>query len=159
MSPSPPAGLRHPALLLIIGATAGILVVPAVCNAFGIAFRPMTPVGALSVSVNGLWGNSPWGIFGHDGHTVGTQLLGMALCRVLLPAAPLIFWPIGILAPRHGKGEELRGPTLPEHGQEAYAGFQIHEHLICFRQKKAPWTFDRGLFIRIIIFYPETPAE
>ena len=111
----------------IIGAIAGILVVVAV-YAFD-RLRLDDPVGALSVHlVNGLWGTLAVGIFDMTGnYTVGAQLLGMASYGAFcFPAALLIFYVIKkTMGLRVSEKEELRGLDASEHGQEAYAGFQI----------------------------------
>ncbi len=84
------------------------------------------PVGAISVHLTcGIWGTLAVGIFG-GGSFMG-QLMGvLAAGAFSFPIALILFlalkFTIGL---RVSEEEELKGLDLGEHGQEAYAGFQI----------------------------------
>jgi Amt family ammonium transporter len=127
---------------VIIGLIAGILVVLAVMMFDRL--RLDDPVGALSVHlVNGVFGTICVGLFAQDkltGTATGNGLFfggGLALLKAQLAAAfsvgvfvfgiSLLTWAIirGVLGMRVSREEELRGLDIGEHGNEAYAGFQI----------------------------------
>lgn len=109
----------------LVGGVAGIVVV---CSVIGLdRARLDDPVGAISVHlVCGIWGTLAVGIFA-DGKDFGTQLLGvLAVGAVTFPiAAGLLLALKKTVGLRVGAREELRGLDIAEHGQEAYAGFQI----------------------------------
>ena len=84
------------------------------------------PVGAISVHLTcGIWGTLAVGIFGTGAFMA--QLIGvLAAGAFSFPIALILFlalkFTIGL---RVSEEEELKGLDLGEHGQEAYAGFQI----------------------------------
>ncbi|HPS55967.1 MAG TPA: ammonium transporter [Sedimentisphaerales bacterium] len=127
---------------LLIGTIAGVLVVLAVMMFDKLKLDD--PVGALSVHlVNGIFGTICVGLFAQDkitGTATGDGLFfggGFTLLKAQLTAVvsvglfvfvvSLIVWfaikaAIGV---RVSREEELRGLDIGEHGNEAYAGFQI----------------------------------
>ncbi len=120
---------------LIIGGVAGILVVLSVLF-FDHVLKIDDPVGAVSVhGVNGLWGTLSFGLFAMDGglfygggfKQFGVQLLGAATAFVWAFGIGLVLF--GILSKTTGlrvsSEEELKGLDIGEHGNEAYAGFQV----------------------------------
>jgi len=127
---------------LLIGAIAGVLVVVAVMTFDRL--RLDDPVGALSVHlVNGVFGTLCVGLFAQDKITGtatgnglffggGFKLLGAQLAAVLSVAA-FVFavaagtWLIlrATIGIRVSREEELRGLDIGEHGNDAYAGFQV----------------------------------
>ncbi len=127
---------------LIIGFIAGVLVVLAVMMFDRL--RLDDPVGALSVHlVNGVFGTICVGLFAQDKLTGtatgnglffggGFKLLGAQLAAVVSVAAFVFlvafgFWTLlkVTMGIRVSREEELRGLDIGEHGNEAYAGFQI----------------------------------
>jgi Amt family ammonium transporter len=127
---------------LLIGLIAGVLVVLAVMMFDRL--RLDDPVGALSVHlVNGVFGTICVGLFAQDKLTGtatgnglfyggGFKLLGAQLTAVVSVAAfvfitAFIVWTIlkATIGIRVSREEELRGLDIGEHGNEAYAGFQI----------------------------------
>jgi len=132
---------------LVIGAVAGIVVVPAVL--LFDRLRLDDPVGALSVHlVNGVLGTLAVGVFAdtrvaaaigtgssalRDGLALGggwaqlgSQALGVAAVGAFTFAASLGLWMLLrlVMGIRVSREEELRGLDIGEHGMEAYAGFQ-----------------------------------
>jgi len=127
---------------IIIGLIAGVLVVVAVLMFDRV--RIDDPVGALSVHlVNGVFGTLAVGLFAQDkitGTATGNglffggslKLLGAQLAAVVSVAgfvfgAALVTWLIlkAVMGIRVSREEELRGLDIGEHGNEAYAGFQV----------------------------------
>jgi len=127
---------------LIIGFLAGVLVVLAVMMFDRL--RIDDPVGALSVHlVNGVFGTICVGLFAQDkitGTATGNGLFfggGLSLLKAQLAAviivglfvfiAAIAAWSIlkSTLGIRVSREEELRGLDIGEHGNEAYAGFQV----------------------------------
>ncbi|MEN6576934.1 MAG: ammonium transporter [Phycisphaerales bacterium] len=127
---------------LLIGAIAGVLVVLAVMMFDRL--RLDDPVGALSVHlVNGVFGTLCVGLFAQDKITGtatgnglffggGFKLLGVQLAAVIsvalfVFAAAAVTWLIlrATLGIRVSREEELRGLDIGEHGNDAYAGFQV----------------------------------
>jgi Amt family ammonium transporter len=120
---------------IAIGAVAGILVVLSVLF-FDFVMKVDDPVGAISVhGVNGLWGTLSYGLFstseglfyGHGFKSLGVQLLGIGTAFVWAFGLGLIVFyllkkTVGL---RVTAEEELKGLDIGEHGNEAYAGFQI----------------------------------
>lgn len=120
---------------IAIGSVAGVLVVLSVLF-FDYVAKVDDPVGAVSVhAVNGLWGTLSFGLFstssglfyGHGFKQLGIQLLGAGTAFVWAFGLGLIlFWilkkTIGL---RVSAQEELKGLDIEEHGNEAYAGFQV----------------------------------
>ena len=120
---------------LCIGAVAGILVVLSVLF-FDFVLKVDDPVGAVSVhGVNGLWGTLSYGLFslneglfyGHGAKSLGVQLLGIGTAFVWAFGLGLILFFIlkKTVGLRVSAEEELKGLDIGEHGNEAYAGFQI----------------------------------
>jgi Amt family ammonium transporter len=107
-----------------IGLFSGILVVGSVLLLDKLKIDD--PVGAISVHLTcGIWGTLAVGIFG-GGSFMG-QLMGvLAAGAFSFPIALILFlalkFTIGL---RVSEEEELKGLDIGEHGQEAYAGFQI----------------------------------
>ena len=127
---------------LLIGAIAGVLVVVAVMMFDRL--RLDDPVGALSVHlVNGVFGTLCVGLFAQDKITGtatgnglffggGLKLLGVQLAAVLsvavfVFAAAAVTWLVlrATIGIRVSREEELRGLDIGEHGNDAYAGFQV----------------------------------
>ncbi len=127
---------------LLIGAIAGVLVVVAVMMFDRL--RLDDPVGALSVHlVNGVFGTLCVGLFAQDKITGtatgnglffggGLKLLGAQLAAVLsvaafVFAAAAVTWLVlrATIGIRVSREEELRGLDIGEHGNDAYAGFQV----------------------------------
>jgi Amt family ammonium transporter len=109
----------------IIGAVGGVLVVLVVIGVDRL--RIDDPVGAISVHLCcGVWGTLAVGLF-VEGKSFLTQLVGVgATAALCLPASLALFWIIRrTLGLRVHHDEELIGLDISEHGQEAYAGFQI----------------------------------
>jgi Amt family ammonium transporter len=127
---------------LVIGLIAGVLVVLAVMMFDRL--RLDDPVGALSVHlVNGIFGTICVGLFAQDKITGtptgngllfggGFKLLGAQLAAVISVAifvfvAAMATWTIlkAVVGIRVSREEEMRGLDIGEHGNEAYAGFQV----------------------------------
>jgi Amt family ammonium transporter len=127
---------------LIIGLIAGVLVVLAVMMFDRL--RLDDPVGALSVHlVNGVFGTICVGLFAKDkiagiatGDGLffggGPTLLKAQLAAVVSVAAfvlviSIVTWAVlkAVIGIRVSREEEIRGLDIGEHGNEAYAGFQI----------------------------------
>jgi Amt family ammonium transporter len=127
---------------LVIGLIAGILVVLAVMMFDRLHLDD--PVGALSVHlVNGVFGTICVGLFAKDkiaGITTGDGLFcggGLTLLKAQLAAVvsvaafvlviSIVTWAVlkAVIGIRVSKEEEIRGLDIGEHGNEAYAGFQI----------------------------------
>jgi Amt family ammonium transporter len=138
-----PCASVSPLSAIIIGGTAGIIVV------FSVIFidkilKIDDPVGAVSVhGICGVWGTLAVGLFseekfaagaGYNGlffgggiKMFGVQLIGvLAVAAWVLLSALVLFlilkYTVGL---RVGKEEELKGLDIGEHGMEAYSGFQI----------------------------------
>jgi len=127
---------------LIIGFVAGVLVVLAVMMFDRLHIDD--PVGALSVHlVNGVFGTICVGLFAQDkiaGTATGNGLFfggGLMLLKAQLVAVisvglfvfivAIATWAIlrATVGIRVSREEELRGLDIGEHGNEAYAGFQV----------------------------------
>jgi Amt family ammonium transporter len=124
-----------PLSAIIIGGIAGVLVVLSVLF-LDYVLKIDDPVGAISVhAVNGCWGTLSYGLFAMKGglftgggaKLLGVQFIGAATAFVwAFGLGMLLFWLL-----RHTVGlrtsveEELKGLDIGEHGNEAYAGFQI----------------------------------
>jgi len=127
---------------LVIGIIAGTIVVLSVMMFDRL--RLDDPVGALSVHlVNGVFGTICVGLFAQDKFSPGTtgdglffgggfSLLGHQLAGVVSVAAFVFIVSFGAwkllkatMGIRVSREEELRGLDIGEHGNEAYAGFQI----------------------------------
>ncbi len=120
---------------IVIGAVAGVLVVLSVLF-IDYVLKVDDPVGAVSVhAVNGFWGTLSFGLFstssglfyGFGFKQLGIQLLGAFSAFVWAFGLGLIlFWilkkTVGL---RVSMQEELKGLDIEEHGNEAYAGFQV----------------------------------
>lgn len=140
-----PCDIVTPVGALIIGAVSGVLVVLSVLAIDRIGVDD--PVGAISVHlVNGVWGTLACGLFGAEAtlkiagaeantglfygggfHSTGIQLLGIGAYG----AWAFILGMITFLTLKKTVGlrvsaeEELKGLDITEHGNDAYAGFQI----------------------------------
>jgi Amt family ammonium transporter len=127
---------------VIIGLVAGVLVVLAVMMFDRLHLDD--PVGALSVHlVNGVFGTLCVGLFAQDkitGTATGNGLFyggGLTLLKaqstavfsvgVFVLAVSVVTWAVlkAVLGIRVPREEEIRGLDIGEHGNEAYAGFQI----------------------------------
>ncbi|MBN1795768.1 MAG: ammonium transporter [Sedimentisphaerales bacterium] len=127
---------------LLIGLIAGVLVVLAVMMFDRL--RLDDPVGALSVHlVNGIFGTICIGLFAKDGITgtatgnglfygggfklLGAQLAGVVTVGLFVFIVAIVAWAIlkAVMGIRVSREEELRGLDIGEHGNEAYAGFQV----------------------------------
>ena len=138
-----PCDIVTPVGALIIGAIAGGLVVLSVLAIDRIGVDD--PVGAISVHlVNGVWGTLACGLFGAEAvlkisdantglfygggfHTTGVQILGIAAYGAWAFILGMITFvtlkkTVGL---RVSAEEELKGLDITEHGNDAYAGFQI----------------------------------
>jgi len=136
-----PCAYVSPGAALAIGAVGGVLVVVAVAVVDRV--RVDDPVGAVAVhGVNGVWGTLAVGIWGRpallgDGlsgllHGGGLKLLGVQALGVgsvmvfAMVTMGITFYIIKrTIGLRVSRTEELRGLDIGEHGNEAYAGFQI----------------------------------
>lgn len=120
---------------IAIGAVAGVLVVLSVML-LDYVLKVDDPVGAVSVhAVNGLWGTLSFGLFsttsglfyGHGFKQLGVQLLGAGTAFVWAFGLGLVLFlalkkTVGL---RVRAEEEIKGLDIEEHGNEAYAGFQV----------------------------------
>ena len=108
---------------VITGLVSGALVVFSVL--FIDKIKIDDPVGAISVHlVCGIWGTLACGIFG--GGSIGVQFMGVLWYAIAFPVALAIFFILKVtIGIRVDEEEELMGLDLGEHGEEAYAGFQI----------------------------------
>ncbi len=120
---------------VIIGGIAGVLVVLSVMFIDSV-LKVDDPVGAVSVhGVCGAWGTLACGLFNLDGGLLyggglaqlTTQMVGVAACFIWAFGLGMILFfvlkkTIGL---RVTEEEEIRGLDIGEHGNEAYAGFQI----------------------------------
>jgi ammonium transporter, Amt family len=130
-----PCDAVSPVGAICIGAVAGILVVLSVLF-IDFVLKIDDPVGAVSVhGVCGLWGTLAYGLFakeaglfyGYGAKALGVQFVGVATGFVWAFGLGLIMFflikkTIGL---RVSPEEELKGLDIGEHGNEAYAGFQI----------------------------------
>ena len=127
---------------LIIGLIAGVLVVLAVM--IFDRLRLDDPVGALSVHlVNGVFGTICVGLFAQDKITgtatgnglffgggfklLGSQLAAVVTVGLFVFIIAILTWSVlkAVIGIRVSREEELRGLDIGEHGNEAYAGFQV----------------------------------
>jgi len=135
-----PCAFVDPWAALVIGASAGYIVVRAVELLDSLKIDD--PVGAIPVhGVCGVWGTLCVGIFGkatlgleHNGFVysanpmqLGIQMVGSVTTIVFVVVSmwgvfKLIDMTVGL---RVSREEELRGLDIGEHGMEAYGGFQI----------------------------------
>jgi Amt family ammonium transporter len=120
---------------VVIGGVAGVLVVLSVLF-IDYVLRIDDPVGAVSVHcVGGMWGTLSWGLFnlktglfyGHGLRQLGVQLLGVGTAAVWAFGLGLVlFFALrATLGLRVTDDEQLKGLDIGEHGNEAYAGFQV----------------------------------
>ena len=127
---------------LLIGLVAGVLVVLAVMMFDRLHLDD--PVGALSVHlVNGVFGTICVGLFAKDKITgtatgnglfygggfklLGAQLVSVVSVAIFVFIMAIVAWTIlkVTMGIRVSREEELRGLDIGEHGNEAYAGFQV----------------------------------
>ena len=119
------ADLFTPMQAALIGGVAGVLVVLSVIGLDRV--RIDDPVGAISVHlVCGIWGTLAVGLF-VAGKSLVAQLVGVAATGAFCFAFAFVVFLVlkRAVGLRVEADEELRGLDLEEHGQEAYAGFQI----------------------------------
>ena len=138
-----PCNTVTPVAAIVIGTIAGVLVVFSVfaIDRLGID----DPVGAVSVhAMNGLWGTLSCGLFNAEAvlevgpantglfygggfHQLGVQALGAACTFAwAFGLGMLMFYVIRkTIGFRCTPEEEFKGMDLVEHGNDAYAGFQI----------------------------------
>lgn len=119
------ADLFTPLYACLAGVIAGVIVVLSVIALDRLKLDD--PVGAISVHlVCGVWGTLAVGLFVPEKSFI-TQLTGVALTMVFcFPASMAILFAIKkTIGLRVSREEELVGLDVSEHGQEAYAGFQI----------------------------------
>jgi Amt family ammonium transporter len=120
---------------ILIGVVAGILVVLSVLFVDYVV-KVDDPVGAFSVhGVCGVWGTLSWGLFnlknglfyGGGFKQFGVQLLGAGTAFVWAFGLGLVlFYVLGkTVGLRATDEEQLKGLDIGEHGNEAYAGFQV----------------------------------
>jgi Amt family ammonium transporter len=120
---------------VIIGGVAGVLVVLSVLF-IDFVLKIDDPVGAVSVHcVCGVWGTLSWGLFNLKNglfYGGGFQQLGVQLTG----AGTAFLWAFGLglvlfyvlrktIGLRASDEEQLKGLDIGEHGNEAYAGFQV----------------------------------
>jgi Amt family ammonium transporter len=137
-----PCNFVSPVGSVVIGAIAGIIVVPSVI--FFDKAKLDDPVGALSVHlVNGMWGTVSLGLFAFQGAPGGknglfygggggllvTQIIGTVSAAVFTFALSLVAWLIikSIFGLRVTAEDEARGLDISEMGMEAYAGDPLGE--------------------------------
>jgi Amt family ammonium transporter len=127
---------------LIIGGTAGIIVVFAVL--FFDRMKIDDPVGALAVHLaNGVFGTLCVGLFAQDKITgvatgnglfngggftlLSAQAMGSGAVILFTLVVSVVFWVAikAALGLRVSQDEEIEGLDMGEHGMEAYAGFQL----------------------------------
>jgi Amt family ammonium transporter len=131
---------------MMIGLLGGIIAVFAVLF-FEQILKVDDPVGAVSVhGICGIWGTLSVGLFGStaiDGGLVsdgliyggtaqlGIQLIGVvAVFAFVFPVSLLLFKLIKATSGlRVSEEEELEGLDISEHGNEAYADFQVYADL------------------------------
>lgn len=109
---------------LVIGLVAGILVVLGIVSLDKLGIDD--PVGAWPVhGLCGVWGGVATGIFG--GYAMSPQLIGSIVIPVWAFCTMFVLFfilkKLDIL--RVSREEEIKGLDIGEHGEEAYAGFQI----------------------------------
>ncbi len=120
---------------IIIGSVAGILVVLSVLFV-DYVLKIDDPVGAVSVhAVNGCWGTLSYGLFAMNGglfygggfKQLGVQILGAGTAFIWAFGLGLVLFFIlsKTVGLRVTPEEELKGLDIGEHGNEAYAGFQV----------------------------------
>lgn len=128
---------------LVIGGIGGVIVVFAVL--FFDKLNIDDPVGALAVHLtNGIWGTLAVGLFAVDkitGTATGnglfygggtkllvTQAIGSLSVVVFTFIFAWILWSVikATIGMRVTREEEIRGLDIDEHGNEAYAGFEIY---------------------------------
>ncbi|MDR2430846.1 MAG: ammonium transporter [Candidatus Margulisbacteria bacterium] len=129
---------------LIIGLIGGVLVVASV-EFIDKVLHIDDPVGAVSVhAVCGVWGTIALGLFAESqyGNGVSGLFFGGGLTQLLVQLEGIVavaVWTIATSAAvftvakyaiglRASREEELKGLDLTEHGQEAYAGFEIYSN-------------------------------
>jgi len=128
---------------MIIGLIGGIIAVFSVLF-FEQVLKVDDPVGAVSVhGIAGIWGTLSVGLFGTtaiDGGLVsdglfyggtgqlGIQVIGVAAVFAFVFPVSLIFFKIvkATTGLRVSESEELEGLDISEHGNEAYADFQVY---------------------------------
>jgi ammonium transporter, Amt family len=135
-----------PVSAIIIGFIAGIIVVVSV-ELFDRKFRVDDPVGAISVhGICGVFGTIAVGFFAESSYAELAGFSGASglfygggaklLLTQLTGSASTIAWSFSIMLVlfvamkytiglRVSRNEELKGLDIPEHGMEAYSGFQI----------------------------------
>jgi Amt family ammonium transporter len=124
-----------PMSAIIIGGVAGVLVVFSVLF-FDYVLKIDDPVGAVSVhAINGLWGTLSYGLFAINGglfcgggfKQLGAQLLGASVAFAwAFGLGIILFWILSkTVGLRVSAEEESKGLDIGEHGNEAYAGFQV----------------------------------
>lgn len=114
-----------PGAAIIMGGIAGLIVVFAIL--FFDKIKIDDPVGAISVhGVCGIWGTVAVGIFNSE-VSFFTQLIGtLAVSAAAFGSAFVIFYVIKlVMGVRVSEEEESEGLDLGEHGQEAYADYQM----------------------------------
>jgi ammonium transporter, Amt family len=120
-----------PAGSVIIGLLAGIIVVLSVVFIERV-FKVDDPVGAVSVhGVCGAFGTLCAGAFNAEGtslHMVGVQAIGVVAAFVWSFTLCLILFKVlkATIGLRVTKEEEMEGLDIEEHGNVAYADFQVH---------------------------------
>jgi len=119
------ADVITPAEATLIGAVAGVIVVFSV---FGLdRLKLDDPVGAISVHlVCGVWGTLAAGLFG-EGKDPVAQIYGVVAVGAFCFVTSFVLFKIldMTLGLRVSEHEEQVGLDIGEHGQEAWAGFQI----------------------------------
>ncbi len=119
------ADVFSPMIAVAVGAVAGVVVVVSVIALDRLQIDD--PVGAISVHlICGIWGTLAVGLFVADKSLVA-QLMGVGMTAALcVPTSALGFFALKkTIGLRVSRDEELVGLDIAEHGQEAYAGFQI----------------------------------
>lgn len=116
----------------LVGLIAGIIVVFAIL--FFDKIKIDDPVGAISVhGICGIWGTVAVGIFGATAGEEGSySFMGQLTGALAISAFAFIFSYVvfliikAVMGVRVSEEEEFEGLDIAEHGQEAYADFNIH---------------------------------
>ena len=119
------ADIISPTSSIIVGITAGILVVLSVIQLD--KFQIDDPVGVISVHlICGIWGTLAVGLFSAE-YSITTQFIGVLAYGVFcLVSSLIIFSQIKVtMGLRVTEEEEIIGLDISEHEMESYSGFQI----------------------------------
>jgi len=119
------ADIISPTSSIIVGITAGILVVLSVIQLD--KFQIDDPVGVISVHlICGIWGTLAVGLFSAE-YSITTQFIGVLAYGVFCLVSSLIIFSLikVTMGLRVTEEEEIIGLDISEHEMESYSGFQI----------------------------------